>query len=64
MCGGGDMPEPEYQKPPVMADPAIQDALAKNKQLQARRKGRQMTSRSGPGGVIADEGMPKTLLGA
>lgn len=62
MCGGAPEPAP-YVPPPKKEDPEVQEAIAKERELQLKRKGRQSTILTGPTGV-GDNGTGKTLLGS
>ena len=63
MCfgGGGSSPQPVAQAPAVDSA-AVEAAMAKERALALRRKGRQSTILAGV--LSADSGAPKTLLGS
>lgn len=59
MCGTRRVPKaPEM---PTREDPAVQEAIKRERELARRRRGRRSTILTGPGGVGKDE--KKTLLG-
>lgn len=61
MCGGSPKVQP-YVAPPKETDPAVQEAIRKERELAMRRRGRQSTILSGGAGLV-DSGTKKTLLG-
>ena len=64
MCGGGGSPPVQpYVAPPKQGDPAVQEAIRKEKELAIKRKGRQSTILTSSQG-LGDSGTgKKTLLG-
>ena len=61
MCGGGGQPAVQkFQPAPKQDDPAVQEAIRKERELSMKRKGRASTILTPMG---ADGSQPKTLLG-
>ena len=61
MCGGSPSVQP-YVAPPKETDPAVQEAIRKERELNMKRRGRQSTILSGGAGIL-DSGSKKTMLG-
>lgn len=65
--GGGGSPAPKpvaAVEPPKVTDPAVQEAIEKEKALARRRKGRGSTLITGTQGLVGEEkAQKKTLLG-
>lgn len=67
MCGGGGSPAPPPPPPPApkVEDPAVQEAIEKERLLHRKRKGRQSTILTSVIGELkSQESDKKTLLGS
>lgn len=62
MCGGSPKVEP-YVAPPKREDPAVQEAIRKERDLNAKRKGRRSTILTNAQDMIGNSG-GKTMLGS
>jgi len=60
-CGGGTPAVQKYTPAPKEEDPAVQDAIKKERELALKRKGRQSTILTPMG---TDQTQTKTLLGS
>lgn len=62
MCGGGGTVT-KYEETPKEDDAAVQEAIAKERELALKRKGRKSTILTSSAGLADDTSAKKTTLG-